>query len=185
MFYYPQFVSPPITDRTQEDIEEVKAYLNGTAVYEDLYGQTDDLQDANGLDLYAKRSPYRFKGALNYTDLNRIEYNFMECAKALIDWGYPMRTIESVNDESMCSEGYLWEMASIPYLSMIDTIRDNASIIKKNFLTGYPKTIDYTQNPDYEDINILEDIAQTVYDTLHRIEESSIYCGQSDFVCGG
>ena len=79
MFYYPQFVSPPITDRTQEDIEEVKAYLNGTEFYDDLYGQTDDLQDANGLDLYAERSPYRFKGALNYTDLNRIEYNFMEC----------------------------------------------------------------------------------------------------------
>ena len=185
MFYYPQFVAPPITNRTQADIEEVKAYLNGTEVYEDLYGRTDDLQDSEGSDLYTPRSPYRFKGALNYTDLNRIEYNFMECAKALIDWGYPMRTLESVEDETMCSSGYLWEMTSIPYLSRINTIRDNASVIKKNFLLEYEREIDYTQNPNYEDVNILEEIAQTLYDTLHRIEDSFVYCGQSDFICGG
>lgn len=185
MHYYPNFVVEPVVNRTVADIDEVRAYLNGSSVTEDLYGQTDDLYDSESNDLVSARSPYRYYGALNYTDLNRIEYNYMEVAKALSSWGYPTRPLHQVADSSMCSEAYPWKMASLPYKSIIDQIRDNAQLIKNNFLIAYSKDVEYNSSPNYEDINTLEDIALQTRETLYRIRDSAPKCNEEMLICGG
>nr|DAO52141.1 MAG TPA: hypothetical protein [Caudoviricetes sp.] len=185
MYYYPNFAVDPVVSRTTADINEVKAYLNGSSITEDLYGQTDDLYDSESNDLVSTRSPYRYYGALNYTDLNRIEYNYMEVAKALSSWGYPTRPLWQVADCSMCSEAYPWEMTSLPYKSIIDQIRDNAQLIKNNFLIAYPKAVEYSNSPNYEDINTLEDIALQARETLYRIRDSAPTCNEEMLICGG
>lgn len=125
----------PVTDRTESDLEEVRAYINALKS-----GESVQLRD--------------LKGALNYTDLSRIETDMAHLAN-----------IMNVEIETRTS----WTYITFPRASDMMRILSNAEhladayylstgIVSDSVLPEVPKSL-----MTYEDFNALESFLLSLY----------------------
>lgn len=117
----------PVYDRTEEDVTLVRAYNKGNASEFDTY--TDH------------------KGALNASDLNRIETNCEYLAELLHSCGYTADITVKTN----------WTVSDFPTLAQFNRIRSNIS----DLMNVYAQTEDMPDmrsddRTDYIDVNNME-----------------------------
>lgn len=133
----------PITDRTQADVNYARAYP---------YSSTPN------------------KGAINHTDLNRIESNCEYLASQLNHYGYSVNITVKTN----------WTMMDFPYQSKIDRIRNNINAIINAYhnLQGRPD-IRYWDSLDWNDANSLEQNILNIDIMLQRMAAFFKYSGMN------
>ena len=139
----------PIIDRTQEDVDRVKyltkTILAGTNTQEEWTEFQSDL-----------------KGALNYSDLDRIEHNLTELAN------YFGITLVSMQREVI---------PRVPYFVNLLT---NVRLIRTSLYHRHD-TPDTPAMPlsVYQKINDIEKIILDAYDTWVKNQDRYFYCGES------
>lgn len=146
-----------VYDRTQEDVKRAKLltqkYAAGTIT------KTEKKEWAAGM-----------KGALNASDLNRIEGNIREIA------GFLAITVTTKT----------WEKNQIPRVSDFKRIRDNVQRIRDAWST----LKDTTDTPDtplvtYQQWNAIERILHDVKYVYDRVMDSYYYCGDEIYAGEG
>lgn len=156
---YEEFI-PPVYDRTYEDIATLLYYLNKG--FKNLTEEEKEVwltQD--------------FKGALNASDLNRIENN--------------MRVLALVTEVEIQTK--TWDTANIPTLDEFTRLKNNLTLIR----TKIPLKDDTPEIPElpwntYQKINDVEKILNDMYDILNT--NFYYYCGHNssnsviDIYCG-
>lgn len=182
--YNVNFVKPPITNRTTFDVAEAVAWNEGIREINSLADEENaTLQDEESKNLTAEKYAYEYIGVLNYTDLNRIEYNICEVGKMLFSLGYPIARLRDIEDYSICSDGYMWNINSIPYLEYINVIRTNAQKIVTQFLRGaFDKTIRFHNVLDYLDVNAIEETCSLSVTMANNLVSSAPICNA--YICG-
>ena len=141
-----------VYDRTQEDVKRAKLltpkYAAGTIT------ETEKKEWAAGM-----------KGALNASDLNRIEGNIREIAGFL---------------------AITWEKNQIPRVSDFKRIRDNVQRIRDAWSTlkDTPDTPD-TPLVTYQQWNAIERILHDVKYVYDRVMDSYYYCGDEIYAGEG
>jgi hypothetical protein len=128
----------PITDRTSTDVDALKQLLDQI----NLLGW--DNVDQSVRDAFLLQN----KGALNYSDLNRIEDNVDYVKNALLDVGLDI-TIDTSNPN--------WQIGLYIILEQMDIIRNNINLLKASWHVedGTPDIV-YNNPVNFEDINTLE-----------------------------
>lgn len=157
---------------------------------------------------YAKQNPDSkefLKGALNYTDLDRIEQNYINLAnkleligknvtinpvksyiatlyQELLDNYSTYADIPDVTYEELLNEDK-WKMTDLIFLDYINQIRDNVKAFKEAL--NIKDTIEYTNSLNYKQLNILEKILYEVYiyieESMKTFEYSgTFYCGEEN-----
>lgn len=155
----------PVTDRTKSDVDYAKA--------------NESNSEHN-------------KGALNYTDLNRIEGNYKYAADILREGGYfvkhtPRNYTETIYDSTgtaqtrVCTE---WDELNIPWKSEIDRIRQNHNSLAVYFLNDLKlPEIAFGNGLDYAEANLLETIDLIGKTRAENMRDTYIPCGT--ITCGG
>ena len=110
------------------------------------------------------------KGALNYTDLNRIESNCAYVADQLQGYGYDISIAVKTD----------WMMQDFPYRSQIDRIRGNVDALLDALyrLPGSPE-IKYWESLDWNDVNSLEQNILNFDILLQRMAAVFLICGDA------
>lgn len=143
-----------VYDRKQEDVDRVKElnekYLNGTITEEEKQEWNTGIYGKVGL-----------KGALNLSDLKRIENN-TQIIGGLVS--------AVVNVKS-------WEYGDIPRVSDYRRIKDNVQKIKDAFMVHHD-TPEVPEQPlnTYQKWNDIEKILHDVYYIYVRLKNSYYYC---------
>lgn len=169
-----------IYNRSLKDVQRVaelnKKISNGSATAEEVQGW------------------FKTKGALNHTDLNRIETWTEFLSNYLKSYGYnaPIKKrtertyIPQVKPEGgvVIPDAELivysdWRMWDIPELTEINRIRDNVNAIQKGFysLSDW-RDIACKDNPNFEDINTLEWDLQSIYQWLNLMMLNFTFSGE-------
>lgn len=155
----------PIYDRTDADINYLISLANAIQSVgwaNATQSQKDEWN--NGL-----------KGALNYFDLNRIQTNITYLKEYIETTQGVVVDIDESNPT--------WTLDMTPFLSNMNIIRDNIlAIIEKSYDYVDRPSIEYTDNPNYEDINSLEKNLYYLYSILENISIGKQVCGA--FQCG-
>lgn len=147
-----------IYDRTQEDVDRAiylnQKYISGTITDEEKAEWQSDL-----------------KGALNASDLNRIEGNIAELANAIA------KEVLSFKVESIVTKQ--WSGAGLPRVSDFLRIRTNVQALRDAWYTTgtTPDTPDPPLNY-FEKINDIERILHDLYTTYVNTIRSYDYCGE-------
>lgn len=139
----------PIYDRTSADVDFARRNQ----------GSTEDL-----------------KGALNYSDLNRIEGNVQYLAQTLREHGYTSAVTVKTD----------WNGTDIPTLKQLNRIRDNVVALinaYKLVLSAGMTLPDYGKMLNYNQINQLEFDLFYIDDMVSRMDMAYAYTG--DCMCGG
>lgn len=138
----------PITDRTRADVSYAEAHRDSAA---------------------------HNKGALNASDLNRIESNSKYLADQLNSYGYYVSISVKTN----------WTEMDFPTRGQIDRIRRNinALIACYSKLQGSPEIL-FRDTLDWNDANSLEQNIQNIETLLQRMINGFRYCGGFNFYCG-
>lgn len=136
----------PITDRNQSDVNYAQVHPDSS-------------------------TPNR--GALNYTDLNRIESNCEYLAGQLLGYGYSVSI--SVKTD--------WTVYDFPPHDQIDRIRRNVDAL----INGYHRMVGsldirYWESLDWQDVNTLEQHLKNVDDILIKMIAGLRYSGE---ICSG
>lgn len=154
---------------------------------------------------YAKANPNskeKLKGALNYTDLNRIEIWTIYIQTLLKSVGisteikpvksYQRLTYADLANKSYSAYFYLnytsllnlggWKMTDSLTLSQMNQIRTNIDNLKNAFHINSDITVEYIKNLDYKQLNILEKILKELKDNVENITKNIPYGGT--FYCG-
>lgn len=110
------------------------------------------------------------KGALNYTDLNRINSNFIVIGGLLEKVGYFTR---------IGTNKTKWKVEDLPYLEDINELR-SILIDVRDMLGIYNKlgAIRFWDTLDYEDVNIIERTMEYIGELVQNIEYQSLWCGE-------
>jgi len=154
----------PIVDRTQSDVDRlIQLSIKINSLGWANVSPEDRVEWLIGSD-------GNIKGAINDSDLNRMECN----TKFLVD---KLRTEFGITidiDES----NPLWNKTIIPLLSNINRIRDNvvATVGGSYPITGTP-TIEYNNPLNWDDANDIERNLYDLYNTLLGIELIWRYSG--------
>ena len=144
-----------VYDRTQADVDRLKElnsrYLARTITDREIREWSTGINGKAGL-----------KGALNLSDVNRVEENTSAIARCLA-------TIVSTKE---------WEYGDIPRVSDYQRIRNNVQKIKDSFmaLSDTPDVPDQPLNT-YQKWNDIERILHDVYYIYVRLQNSYHYCG--------
>lgn len=136
-----------ITDRTQEDVDRVK-YLTRVI----LAGTNTESE--------WKEFQLNLRGALNYSDLDRIERN--------------LNTLSILLNISLVS----MERPAIPRISYFNNLLENVRRIRTSFYC-YSNTPAVPSRPlnTYQKINDIEKILRDAYSAYCRNTENYFYCG--------
>ena len=156
----------PIIDRTASDVSYAKEHQSNS--------------EAN-------------KGAINYTDLNRVEDNYKYILEQLakdsiyIDHKYRNFTetefalSENQNVVPVENTYTDWQEQNLPWLSEINRIRTNYNNLVSSFLVGLGLPIlNKTQFLGYEEVNDWERISYTAKKMSENMQSEFIYCGTID-----
>ena len=132
---------------------------------------------------YAKNNPSDkkyLKGALNYTDLNRIEKKYIEIVKKLETLGEnieinPIKTFTNEDDE--------WKMTDLITIEKINQIRENVYILQQRTQIEVGLNIEFNSNLNYKQLNNLEKILYEIDKAIKAIMSTfmysgTIYCGE-------
>lgn len=126
---------------------------------------------------YAKAHPDSteyLKGALNFTDLTRIERNCLEIQRKLDLLLGKKITINPVKPNG------IWQMTDLIFMKDINQIRTNIEQIKN--IINSTEQIEYTNSLDYKQLNILEKI---IYEaTVYIFEKTKEFQYVGTFYCG-
>lgn len=115
------------------------------------------------------------KGALNYTDLNRINSNFIKINKYLKTYGYNTR---------VGTNKTIWRVEDLPYLEEINKFREIVVEVKDMLGIGNELgQIRFWETLNYEDVNLIERMIQYIGELVQNIEKQTLWCGE--IVCGG
>lgn len=153
---YGEFVDP-IFDRTQSDID-ILIYLLKKG-----YNQFSDYEKSIWLS--------DLKGALNASDMNRIENNIKILSKSV----------------GVDAETKIWDEIDIPQAQDFERIRNNLAEIRQSIVTLSINTPDVPNLPmnTYQKINAIEKIIFDVYNILKAnfyyycsSEDVELYCGE-------
>lgn len=154
---------------------------------------------------YAKQNPDSkefLKGTLNYTDLDRIERNYIDLVNKLdvigkkvtinpvksyiatlyqdlIDTYATYADMPDVTYEELLNEDK-WEMTDLIFIDYINQIRDNVKAFKEAL--NIKDEIEYTNSLNYKQLNVLEKILNEVYKYTEEAMKSYVYAGT--FYCG-
>lgn len=159
----------PIYDRTQNDVNLLKSLSEQIK----LVGWDNATQDQR--DQWLQISVGITKGALNALDLNRIDANILFLVDYLNDDYGLIADVDESNP--------YWTVSHIPLLSNLNRIRDNLQeLIEASYTPIGLPTIAYSVNPNWEDINDIEETLQLLKTLLDRIPLGYKYCGS--FNCG-
>lgn len=142
---------PWITDRTIEDVKFI----------------SQDTVDVGVL-------PHH-KGALNYTDLNRINENFIVIGKLLEKYGYNTR---------IGTNKTIWKLEDLPYLEDINELR--SILVETRNMLGVGDElgqIRFWDTLNYEDVNLIEKTMRLIGDLIQNVEKQGLWCGE--VICGG
>lgn len=148
----------PITDRTDADVKDA---------FDNQIGTTDK------------------KGSLDYTDLNRIENNFLYVSDFLKTWGYYIKPFKRDITEKWFIDGIEqtaqrsdWQESDITYKSEIDRIRINLNKLSDGFLKylGLP-VFEFKRNLGYQEVNDWEKVELDSKEASEKMTEFKIYCG--------
>lgn len=142
-----------ITDRTQADVDRVKELHEKANV--GTWTEAEQAEWAAGM-----------KGALSYTDYNRIESGISEIATA-IGASVTVKTDWSI-------DGYLTSSDAMRWLSNISNIRSKCSG------PGTKKTPSSMDKLTYKTMNAIE---QVLVDVEKMANDHLLYC--SEPICGG
>ena len=119
------------------------------------------------------------KGALNYQDLNRIEGNHKELMQWLEQEGYYIPRNYRNYRESFNGTTYTdWQEVNIPWLSEINRIRANYTVLVQLFLVGlelpvFPESL-YL---DWQEVNDWERVAAVGKEMTENMKQEYIPCG--------
>lgn len=122
-----------------------------------------------------QENPLNLKGALNVSDLNRIEENAVYLYNKLKDNGYnPVVSTHSV-----------WQTSDLFYLTDMDRIRQNVLNMVENYssLSSTPTVVIGNSYLGIVDINDVEHVLHDLNLLLENMIASFVYCG--DAICGG
>lgn len=113
------------------------------------------------------------KGALNVSDLNRIEEWCQYLTDYLNRYGYGVKYEPYAGRE--------WQMKDIPYRSEIDRIRSDVDALQAGFysLPDWREII-YNNTLNFEQVNALEWDLQRIYDWLEKMVANLdfVRCGE-------
>ncbi|QIB68623.1 hypothetical protein Ami103574_04500 [Aminipila butyrica] len=110
------------------------------------------------------------KGALNYTDLNRIESNCAYLAGQLNTYGYSIDITVKTD----------WIMQDFPYQGQIDRIRHNVdALLDALYRLPDSPQIRYWNSLDWNDINSLEQNLKNIDTLLQRMAAVFLRCGDA------
>lgn len=148
-----------------------------------------------------KDSKEFLKGALNYTDLNRIEQwcIYLKGIMNTLDIDVvvnPVKSMSSIYYKDLIENTYatysemtykellnedFWEYTDTITISKINQIRKNIDNLQVAVgLIDF--TIDYTATLNYKQLNILENVLYNVWQVLEQRIKNFIYAGQ--YYCG-
>ena len=144
----------PVYDRTQEDVDYAKTQI---AYFKANGGITD------GINL---------KGCLNYTDVNRIEYNTYYLADLLISLYY-FNTI---------SRHRAWRMGNIFDNTHVNRVINNVAILQSAYHTPTGSPDLPTTLTHYEQVNSVEKCLYLLKEMIDNMVSSFRECGT--FYCG-
>ena len=153
----------PIYDRKQSDVDLLKTLKNKI---NQLYWES--------LTVLEKENWFIGKGAIKYTDLNRIENNSLYLKEQLEQYGY-LATVDVKLD---------WEMTDFLKLEDINRIKQNVI----NLIDGYyslpwsPVISLVPTTLDFEQVNEIEKMLFDLDYILNNMIDGFRYCGT--FVCG-
>ena len=138
----------PITDRTADDVAYARQHRSSA---------TDN------------------KGALNASDLNRIEGDCRYLADQIAAYGYSI-SITTKTD---------YAMSGWPAQAQLNRIRDNIEALQAAYYTlaGSP-TMDFTTSIDWQDVNDIEQNLQNLKILIERMVEGFRRCGSFSFYSG-
>lgn len=113
------------------------------------------------------------KGALNASDLNRIESNLEDLRQELHAIGYSYIFYSKIN----------WKSSDYPYFSEITRIRDNLNEIITRFLYAdlFPIVSDLPKL-NYVDVNEMEQTLELLFSYVEYLKKYVIYC--NEYICG-
>lgn len=148
----------PITDRTEEDT--IYAFNNSES--------TEDL-----------------KGALNSSDLNRIEDNFKYICERLKEYAIyidqePRNFKEEwYENQTLVTTVYNnWTDFNVLYKTEMDRIRRNYNRLIAAILSNTDiKLLEFKNTIKYDEINTIEKIPLLIDSILDKMNEYKIYCG--------
>lgn len=148
-----------ITDRTQADVEYVKAltlkWLDGTIT------NAEKAEWLAGL-----------KGAYNYTDLNRVGEAVAYVANVLNQSGRSVSPVAKRN----------WTVADVPTAGQMNSFLNDLTLLKNN-VSGVPYAVPSTMdNLDYQRANLIEQIILECYHVIMRERADFEICGIA--ICG-
>lgn len=110
------------------------------------------------------------KGALNYTDLNRINDNFIKIGIILDKLGYYNK---------IGTNKTTWIMSDIPYLEDVNELRNICKNVRNMLnITKFLKEIRFWDTLNYEDVNIIEETIKMIGDMTSKLQQQQLYCGE-------
>lgn len=75
-----------------------------------------------------------------------------------------------------------WKNTDFITISQMNKIRTNINNLKNSFHINSNLNIEYLKNPDYKQINILEQILKELKDNVENVTKNKVYSGT--FYCG-
>lgn len=115
----------------------------------------------------------------NFNDINRVENNINEIRLYLISIGYTVPAITVISGRTN---------TSIDYISSVNRIEGNLTILKDSFLmpSGWLNGITWTVGTgfDYTHANRWENNAKILYELAQNVYNYFKYCGSINAVCG-
>ena len=147
-----------ITDRTQADVERIRALLQKP--------WSEFSQEERDEWLYN-----RLKGAYNYTDLNRVEEAVETLTKALGDLGFPLALTIKTNWN-------LWDIPTGPvmirYLQNLQRLRSAVNV----FATITPELPTTMEHLTFESANRIEEVLERIDGWVTGMEKNRRYTGE-------
>lgn len=156
--------STPVIDRTLADVDYIKSMLAKIK----LIGY-DNLTSGEKTEWNA----HNYKGALNYSDLVRIDDNIKYLADTLNSYGYSI---------TISYRG--WNTGNIPIVADIDRIINNITAIETGFYSDptSPTLVLGSRTMDYSRVNDIEKCILDLKVLVDGMEYSIKRCGT--FNCG-
>lgn len=142
-----------VTDRTQSDVERVKSI-------------TEKARSGTWTDDEKQEWLSGMKGALNYTDFNRIESGIQELA-SIVGANVSVKTDWRI-------DGYMKQSDAVRWLSNIAAIRSKCA--------GLDSTPDVPSNMDRLSFSTMNQIEQVLYDIEMLAKTRVTFSGE--FACG-
>lgn len=142
-----------VTDRTQSDVERVKSI-------------TEKARSGTWTDDEKQEWLAGMKGALNYTDFNRIEFGIQELA-SIVGANVSVKTDWRI-------DGYMKQSDAVRWLSNIAAIRSKCA--------GLDSTPDVPSSMDRLSFSTMNQIEQVLYDIEMLAKTRVTFSGE--FTCG-